>query len=229
MPHTFRPHAAIALTTADALRPRTFLRAVAEVLKRLDAESGAAPRASARHCAVVGDTLIVKLDLAADAAGTPRVAFHLAGRPGHPLPPKTRAVSVLAEIVMRALPLAEADHVEWLSPGVKLAPEEFRASQSYISPRRARTDAAALPATDESLASIERNLARMMEEQRTLFETRPAAAAPAEATRPQASPFPDLARGEAAPARQHAPAGFLASAMQALRGADLRLSALRWR
>lgn len=174
-------YASLQINGTAGTSAETFLRGIADVLARHDGGRDEV-RISTRHAGVASETMIVKVVCDRDPMRGTRIGFHLAARPGREAPTKTRAVSVLSDIVVRALPLVEARHVEWLQPGVALTPEEFLAAQSYISPRRARREIATLPDADTSFDIIDRNLAQMLDSEKSLFEAAPSPAPEAAGT-----------------------------------------------
>ena len=151
---------------ADANGPM-FLRAIADALGGHDGGASAV-RISVKHCAVAAERLIVKVETSLSGADANRVSFRLAGRPGRPSPDPDDAVAVLSDIVTRALPLVDANHVEWVQPGVLLTPEEFLAAQSYISPKRARS-AESGPKAEDDADRIDQLVSELVREETSNF------------------------------------------------------------
>ena len=159
-----RPYAALAVPSLTGIEPERFLRLIRDCLKRLDAKSGETPKASVRHSAVASDTLMVKIDTEIDPRAGARVIFRLAARPQAKAPSIDRSVEVLSDIVLHALQFVDASHVEWLDPRTRLSPEEFHASCSYVSPKRARREMVEAPITESSVCEIEKSLERMFQD-----------------------------------------------------------------
>ncbi|UMA66276.1 hypothetical protein LVO79_07495 [Roseivivax marinus] len=226
-----RPYAAILSPRPVGPVPRTFLRGVADVLAQHDGGS-AGVRISKTHQAVAGPRIMVRVTVERDPARGARVAFALAARPGQSLPGRARCTAILSDIVLRSLPLIEARRVEWLQPDVLLSPDEFLAAQSYISPKRARREISALPDADESIDQIERNMTSLLEGEPALFTTPAAKPTPALA---ETAPGPQQVSETRARAASWSLTAALAvvsmpvaiglSAVHALRGSDVRLSA----
>ncbi|SFQ26355.1 hypothetical protein SAMN05421853_103111 [Roseivivax halotolerans] len=156
-----RPYAALALARTNSLEVERFLRVVAQSLSRFDADGGAKPRASIKHGAVAGETIIVKVTTDVTPKEGTRVVFRIAPRPNTKKMSLDRNIEVLSDIVMRALQRVDARHVEWLDERTKLSPEEFQVSCSYVSPKRARREMVEAPITERSVEAIEESLAKM--------------------------------------------------------------------
>ncbi|SFE14638.1 hypothetical protein [Roseivivax sediminis] len=227
MPHPARPYATLLIPRAAGTDPAVFLRGIADVLNHQD---GGAARISTAHSAAAGKTIIVRVTREQHPMRGARITFELAPRPGREAPTLNSAVAVLSDIVLRALPLVEAQHVEWLQTGVALTPEEFVAAQSYISPRRAaRREVSALPETDDSIDRIERNLAQLLQDEAQLFAAPLASPDPAPETEAPPEPEPRERRAAtwlltAMVAVVYWPMAAVLALIHARRGTDIRLS-----
>ncbi|MHA6323528.1 hypothetical protein [Roseivivax sp. CAU 1753] len=158
-----RPHAALAVPSLTGIEPERFLRLTRDSLKRFDAPSGEAPKASVRHSAVASDTLMVKIDIDISPRDGARIVFRVAPRPRASAPCIDKSVEILSDIVLHALQFVDATHVEWLDERTLLSPEEFQSSFSYVSPKRARREMVDAPITERSVDEIEESLSRMFE------------------------------------------------------------------
>ncbi|MFD1341781.1 hypothetical protein ACFQ4E_05045 [Litorisediminicola beolgyonensis] len=131
-------------------------------MNRHDGYEGSGVKVSRKHAAVAGDTLLLKIKVDISPADGARVTFLLAARPGLDAPDMRRAAVILSDMVLQALQLVEARHVEWLSPRSILSPEEFESSRNYVSQRRgSKREMTGLPPMEDSIDEIERNLQKM--------------------------------------------------------------------
>ncbi|HBM62158.1 MAG TPA: hypothetical protein DD444_23580 [Citreicella sp.] len=144
------PYAGLILPLSADLDPAPYLEAVAEVLARLDAASGAPVRRSRKRPALMADRYGIALAFEDRPQQGATLVLRLIARDGAPLDEEL-ASRLLSDVVLATVRLGPAEQIEWFSPETLISPEEFIRLRSYVSPRRrafARPEPEGLPQPD---------------------------------------------------------------------------------
>lgn len=136
---TSRAYAALILPDTMDLDTGLYKPCVYDAIAANDIADDGTPLVSDARGIIAGDTFCIQMIAQEDSDYGPRLMFvafahALAGKDA-----QERMHRLLADIVRRALPMCDADFVEWLDTDCLMERDEFLEAGSYVSQRRAIT------------------------------------------------------------------------------------------